>query len=97
MVFSDEIIKEISQYQNKEISSNNNSDAVLYIFMSSIASVLAITNHSSDASELIQRILELEQTIGYAHLAPIFIQEQVTREKQLFYIFYADQTISFQK
>lgn len=77
-------------------SDNDSDDALLYVFLTNIARVMATTNHSSNANELIQRILELEQRIGNAETVPLFIQDRVLKEKQLFYIFYADKTIPFQ-
>lgn len=96
-VFSDETIEEIANYNNNKLTHDGDSaDAVLYVFLTSIARIMALTNHSSNPNNLIQTILKLEENVGYADLASLSIQELVAKEKQLFYILYAGQAVAFE-
>lgn len=82
--FSEETIDEIIQYSNAA-NSNDDADAVLYVFMARIANFLAQHKRSVDTSDLVKRVMELEGKIGSADTAAPFLHKQVLREKQIFY------------
>lgn len=82
------------EYDNSENPSNE-ADAVLYIFLVRIANFLADTNRTTDGSILIKKILELEEKIGYADNAPIFIQDYVVFERLLFYFYYSTEAVEY--
>lgn len=77
----------------KELVSKRNTmhpriDAVFYVFFARIANCLAMLNRQSDAVDVIRKVMELEYIVGYADFAPRLIQEQILKEKQIFYNFY---------
>lgn len=88
------MIESLIQYNNAANPSKE-ADAVLYIFLTRIANFLAENNRFSDGSILVKRILELEKKVGYADDAPIFIRDNVSFEKQLFYIYYSNQAAKY--
>lgn len=85
------MIKSICQYVNKG-NPNPEADALLYVFFAHISSFLASQKRFADASGLSKKTLEWEGKVGYADTASPFIQEEVQRQKQLFYIFQPIQT-----
>lgn len=89
------MIESLTHYNNAANPSRE-ADAILYIFLTQIANSLAENDRISDGSILIKRILELEQTVGYADDATTFIQNYVLYQKQSFYTFYAQQASEHQ-
>lgn len=74
----------------------SNADAVRYVFLARMANLLASRDYKSEAKDLFEKVLELEERVGYADTAATFIQKQVLREKQLFYIYYSEEVINLQ-
>lgn len=87
------MIGSLLHYNNTASTDEN---AVLYIFLTRIANYLAEVKRIPDGSVLVKKILELEEKVGSADNASTFIQNFVSFEKQLFYIFYSTQAAEYQ-
>lgn len=87
------MINELAQLP-LELNEHGESASVFYIYLTRIANFLASNNCITSARQLFEKILILEKKIGYSDTAPLFIQKQVMREKQIFYIFFSQQTVA---
>lgn len=90
------VIQDLCQ-SPEPINQNNDVDAIRYIFITRAANYLASRNRTANVEGLFKKIVELEARIGYAETMPSFIQQQVLREKQLFYIFYSNDFVDYNK
>lgn len=82
------MVEELTELANRT-NQDNESSAILYIFLARIVNLMASVGRSTSTSFLVWKVLELETKIGYADFASTVIQDFVLKEKHLFYLSYS--------
>lgn len=82
--------------QNDDLKIEADSVA-LYIFLARIVNLMAFADHKKSAKELPKKVYKLELTIGCADKDIESIYDLFVQERQVYYTYYATDTLGYAK